>query len=228
MVQLQHIDVADRHLAVEGSPVRPSISVHLAGPVEPAISSMRRCLLPARRRTPASRTERRSAGCRRARAFRLRTGRRYRCRSLAVDRLQLSFNCDRLEALSSAPLGSSGRLQASRRSDGRARRRPTQMRLQDLADIHARRHAQRVQHDIDLTCRLPGTACLPRDDLGDHALVAMPAGHLVAGLQLALHRDEDLDHLHHARRQLVAALKLLDLVLEPGLQRIDASRRMPC
>ena len=26
--------------------------------------------------------------------------------------------------------------------------RPAQMRLQDLADVHARRHAQRVQHDI--------------------------------------------------------------------------------
>jgi uncharacterized membrane protein len=58
---------------------------------------------------------------------------------------------------------------------------------------------------------------LNRQDLGDDPLVAVAAGHLVAGLQLALHRDEDLDHLHHAGRQLVAALKLLDLVLEAAV-----------
>jgi hypothetical protein len=35
----------------------------------------------------------------------------------------------------------------------------------------------------------------------DHTLVAVTAGHLVARLDLALHSDEDLDHLHHAGRQ---------------------------
>jgi hypothetical protein len=53
-----------------------------------------------------------------------------------------------------------------------------------------------------------------RVDAGDHTLVAVTAGHLVARLDLALHGDEDLDHLHHARRQFVAALHLLDLVHE--------------
>ena len=53
-----------------------------------------------------------------------------------------------------------------------------------------------------------------RQDAADDALVAVTAGHLVARLQLALHRDEHLDHLEHARRQLVAALELLDAVLE--------------
>ena len=61
---------------------------------------------------------------------------------------------------------------------------------------------------------------LLRHHLGDHALVAVAAGHLVAGLQLALHRDEDLDHLHHARRQVVAAADLLDLVLEAAVERL--------
>ena len=50
--------------------------------------------------------------------------------------------------------------------------------------------------------------------LRDDALVAVTAGHLVARLDLALHGDEDLDHLHHAGRQFVAALQLLDLVEE--------------
>ena len=52
----------------------------------------------------------------------------------------------------------------------------------------------------------------------DDALVAVPAGHLVAGLNLALHRDEDLDHLHHAGRQFVAALQLFDLVEEAAFE----------
>jgi hypothetical protein len=44
---------------------------------------------------------------------------------------------------------------------------------------------------------------------------------LSPGLQLPLHRDEDLDHLHHAGRQLVAALQLVDLALEALLQALD-------
>ncbi len=55
---------------------------------------------------------------------------------------------------------------------------------------------------------------LDRHDARDHALVAVTAGHLVARLDLALGRDEDLDHLHHARRKFVTALQLVDLVDE--------------
>jgi hypothetical protein len=46
----------------------------------------------------------------------------------------------------------------------------------------------------------------------------VPAGHLVADLQLALHGDVDLHHLDHARRQLVALLELLGLLLEDLLE----------
>ncbi len=95
------------------------------------------------------------------------------------------------------------------------------MRLQDLPDVHARRHAQRVQHQIDRGAVLEERHVLDRHDARDDTLVAVAAGHLVAGLQLALHRDEDLDHLHHAGRQLVAALQLLDLAVEPRLQTAD-------
>ena len=42
----------------------------------------------------------------------------------------------------------------------------------------------------------------------------MAARHLIAGLQLAFDRYEDLDHLHHPGRELVTALQLFDLVLE--------------
>src|SRR3984893_4172829 len=53
-------------------------------------------------------------------------------------------------------------------------------------------------------------------------MFAVRSGHLVAGLNLALHRDEDLDHLHHAGWQLVAALQLLDLVEEALLEALLA------
>jgi hypothetical protein len=51
-------------------------------------------------------------------------------------------------------------------------------------------------------------------DTRDNTLVAVTAGHLVTWLDLALHSNKDLDHLHDARRHFVAALDLLDLVHE--------------
>ncbi len=88
------------------------------------------------------------------------------------------------------------------------------MRLEDLADVHARRHAQRVQHDVDMRAVFEERHVFDRNDARDHALVAVTAGHLVARLDLALHSNEDLDHLHDARRHFVAALDLFDLVHE--------------
>ena len=95
------------------------------------------------------------------------------------------------------------------------------MGFEDLTDVHPRWNAQRVEHDIDRRAVLEERHVFGRVDLGDHALVAVAAGHLVAGLQLALHRDVDLDHLEHARGQLVATLDLLDLVFEPPLDDVD-------
>ena len=94
------------------------------------------------------------------------------------------------------------------------------MGLEDLADVHARRHAERVEHDVDRRAVGEERHVLARHDLRHDALVAVAAGHLVARLDLALHRDEDLDHLHHAGRQLVAALQLLDLVEEAALEAL--------
>src|SRR5262245_30101933 len=94
------------------------------------------------------------------------------------------------------------------------------MRLENLADVHAARYAERIKHDIDLSSVLKERHVLDRHDLGHHALVAVSAGHLVAGLDFALHRDEDLDHLHHARRKFVTPLQLLDLVEEALLEEL--------
>ena len=88
------------------------------------------------------------------------------------------------------------------------------MDLEDLADVHPRRHAERIQHDVDRRAVRHVRHVLDRHDLRHDALVAVAAGHLVARLQAALHRDVDLDHLLHARRQLVALRQLLLLLLE--------------
>ena len=44
------------------------------------------------------------------------------------------------------------------------RRGPAQVGLEDLADVHARRHAQRVQHDIDRRAVLEVRHVLERHD----------------------------------------------------------------
>src|SRR3989440_4240381 len=80
------------------------------------------------------------------------------------------------------------------------------MRLENLADVHPARHAERVEHDVDGPAVLEEGHVLFRDNLGDHALVAVAAGELVALRDLALLRDIDANELVHARGQVVAAL----------------------
>src|SRR6185369_1789392 len=93
-------------------------------------------------------------------------------------------------------------------------RRPAEVGLEDLADVHAARHAERVQDDLHhLAIRQVGQVFL-RHDARHHALVAVAAGHLVAHRQLATLGDVHLHQLHHARRQLVATRDLLDLLLQ--------------
>ena len=95
---------------------------------------------------------------------------------------------------------------------------PAEMSLENLADIHTARDAQRIKHDVDLGAVGEERHVLDRHDLRHDALVAVTTGHLVAGLDLALHGDEDFYHLHDAGRQLVAALQFLDLVEEALLE----------
>src|SRR5216684_3685020 len=100
---------------------------------------------------------------------------------------------------------------------------PTQMGFENLPDVHARRHAQRIEHDVDRRAVGHARHVLDRHDLGDDALVSVAAGHLVARLQAPLHCDVDLHHLLHAGRKLVALRQFLLLCLErrvephPGL-----------
>ena len=91
-------------------------------------------------------------------------------------------------------------------------RGPAQVGLENLAHVHARRHAQRIQDDLDRRSVGQVRHVFFRQDARNHALVSVTAGHLVAHGKLALHGDEDLDHLDHAGRKLVALAQLGNLL----------------
>src|SRR5581483_6659966 len=97
-------------------------------------------------------------------------------------------------------------------------RGPTQVGFEDLADVHTRGHAERVQHDVHGTAVRHERHVLDGTDHRHHALVAVPAGHLVARLDAALDGEVDLYHFQHARREVVAGRDLGLLVLEALLE----------
>jgi hypothetical protein len=97
---------------------------------------------------------------------------------------------------------------------------PAEVNLEHLADVHPRRHAERIQHDVARRSVGHVRHVFDRDDLRDDALVAVPAGHLVARLQAALDGQVDLDHLQHAGGQLVALRQLLLLLVERHVEAV--------
>src|SRR5262249_29293838 len=103
-----------------------------------------------------------------------------------------------------------------------------EVRLEHLTDVHAARHAEWVEDDVDGGAVGHEGHVLRREDLGDHALVAVTAGELVALADLALLRDVDAHELVDARRQLVPLLtrELADVDDLAGLAVGDLERRV--
>ena len=93
-------------------------------------------------------------------------------------------------------------------------RGPAEVRFQHLTDVHARRHAERIQNDVDRLAVLVVRHVFDRHDHRDHTLVTVTAGHLVARLDATLDRQVHLDDLQHAGRQIVARGDLALLVFE--------------
>src|SRR5918994_2826573 len=83
---------------------------------------------------------------------------------------------------------------------------PTEVRLEDLAQVHPGGNTQRIEDDVDRRAVGEERHVLLRKDLGDHSLVPVTAGELVTLGDLALLSDEHADQLVDARRQLVAVL----------------------
>ena len=57
---------------------------------------------------------------------------------------------------------------------------PTQVRFQNLSDVHTAGNAQRIQHDLQRSSVLEERHVFHRQDLGDNAFVSVTSGHLVA------------------------------------------------
>ena len=81
-----------------------------------------------------------------------------------------------------------------------------EVRLEDLADVHPRRHAERVQDDVDRRPVGGVRHVFDREDLRDDALVAVATSELVALGDLAALGDVDPDELVDSGWQLVLVL----------------------
>src|SRR5467141_3238043 len=101
---------------------------------------------------------------------------------------------------------------------------PAEVRLQNLADVHTRRNAERIENDLDRSDVRHVRHVFLRHDAGDDALVAVAPGHLVADGKLALHGDVGLDQLDDARGQLVALLELVLALLGDLAEHVDLAR----
>src|SRR5207302_7023823 len=99
------------------------------------------------------------------------------------------------------------------------------MSLQNLTDIHSRWNAEGIQNDFNRRAIRQVRHLLFRKNASDDALVAVAAGHLVADRQFPLHRDEHLDHLDDAGRQLITFLQLLDVFMMKLLLNLHLSFR---
>ena len=71
------------------------------------------------------------------------------------------------------------------------------MRLKELADVHAARHAERIQDDVNWGAVWEVRHVLNREDARDDALIAVSAGHLVAHGDLSLLGNGDAHQLVH-------------------------------
>ena len=92
------------------------------------------------------------------------------------------------------------------------------MSFEDLANVHPRGYAKRVQHHVD-----GGTVFAIRHvflghDHRYHTLVTVTTSHLVTRLHTPLDGNVDLDHLQHARLQIVALGNLALLFLEQAVE----------
>ena len=99
---------------------------------------------------------------------------------------------------------------------------PTEVRFQNLSDVHTGRHAQRVQYNVNRGAVFHIRHILQRQNAGNRTFVTVASGNLIAGLNFTLGRNEDFNHLQNARQQIIAALYFFNLVFKVFLNLFDA------
>ena len=213
-MQLQHIDVANRHLAFEALARTAIMQPNLARGIKPSL--FQHAFNIGHARAIEHRRRNRDTLLQvLTKLHQLIIGHRRDIAGedfLTIDILQLGFQFAAARAAMAVFIHQFADLTAKIGAG------PTQMGFQDLPHIHARRHAKRVQHQVNRGTIFQEGHVFHRHNAADHTLIPMAAGHLVTRLKLALHRDEDLNHLHHAGRQFVTALHFFDLALKTLLQ----------
>src|SRR5947209_2607010 len=101
---------------------------------------------------------------------------------------------------------------------------PAEVRFENLADVHTRRNAKRIQNDFHGRAIRKVRHVFLGHDARDDALVTVAASHLVADGELALHGDVDLNQLYDTRGQLVALLEFFLALLGDFAEHVDLSR----
>jgi len=79
----------------------------------------------------------------------------------------------------------------------------TKNSLEDLSQIHTRRHTHRVQHQVDRATVSQERHILLTHNLRDNTLVTVTTGKLITNLDLTLLCDIDFGHLQDTGRQLI-------------------------
>ena len=95
-------------------------------------------------------------------------------------------------------------------------RRPPQLRLKKLADVHTAGHAQGIEHYVQGRPVGQIRHVLIGQYLGYNALVPVPAGHFIARLEFLLAGDKARYPPQHSRRQLVAVLDPVQVPVHLG------------
>ena len=92
------------------------------------------------------------------------------------------------------------------------------MQFEDLTEVHARRHAQRIQDHFDRRTVRQKRHVFFRQNAADNTFITVPSGHLVAHRQAALDGHVHLDQFQHAGLQFVAAFQLADFAIQIHFQ----------
>ena len=87
----------------------------------------------------------------------------------------------------------------------------TQMSLQNLTNVHTRRHAQWVQYNIHWSTVWQERHILFTHNAGNYTLVTMTTGHLITNRNLTLLGNVDTNHLIYTRVQLIIILTAVNL-----------------
>ena len=80
---------------------------------------------------------------------------------------------------------------------------PSKDSLEDLTEVHSRRHTEGVQTEINRRTICEEGHILLADDLRDDTLVTVTTCHLITDLDLTLLSDVDLSHLDDTRGQFI-------------------------